>query len=51
MKNVELDRTLSFENKEYSALHHIAKSKGMTVEDYLIKCLVDLVNSWELRSV
>jgi len=51
MKKVELDRTLSFENEEYAALHHIAKSNGLTVEDYLIKSLVDLVNSWELRGV
>jgi hypothetical protein len=50
MKNVELEFTLVFENNEYAVLHRIAKSKGMTVENYLMKCLVGLVNSWELRS-
>jgi hypothetical protein len=50
MKNVELEFTLVFENHEYAVLHRIAKSKGLTVDQYLIKCLADLVNSWGLRS-
>jgi len=51
MKDIEIEFVLELKNREYSALHHIAKSNGLTVEKYLIKCFDEMVESWELGSV
>jgi hypothetical protein len=51
MKDIEIEFVFGFENNEYAALHRIAKSKGSTVEQYLIKCFGEMVKSWELGGI
>jgi hypothetical protein len=48
MKDVEIEFVFGIENSKYPVLHRVAKSNGLTVEQFLIKSFAEMVESWDM---